>query len=80
MDGCLDITSLTDRDLRHCRTRALVARLFAGRPRHPSNSGVWEFVARAWEELASLKEDDARLDARAARLAAELGPWRAARS
>jgi hypothetical protein len=50
-----DIADRIDRDIRHCRTRAFAARLFASHPLHHSNAPAWERVARAWEELASLR-------------------------
>ena len=50
-----DIADRLDRDIRHCRTRAFAARLFARRPIHHSNAAAWEQVARAWEDLALLR-------------------------
>lgn len=51
-----DIANKKDRDLRRCRTRAFAAHLFARYPLHPSNAEAWAYVARAWEDLAILKE------------------------
>jgi hypothetical protein len=39
-----------------CRTHAFVATLFAVHPRHRSNAQTWAYVARAWSDLAELKE------------------------
>jgi hypothetical protein len=61
-----------DRELRHCKTRAFGARLFARYPLHASNAAVWEDVARAWDDLAALKQHIAETDARSARTAARL--------
>lgn len=44
------------RDIRYCRTHALIADLFAKRPSHCSNAEIWTYVAEAWAELAALKE------------------------
>ena len=44
------------RDPRYCRTHALIADMFAQQPSHPSNAGIWAYVAEAWAELAELKE------------------------
>ena len=62
-----NIAGEINRELRHCRTRAFGARLFAEFPVHPPNSEVWGDIARAWDELAELKEQIARTNARAAR-------------
>ena len=51
-----DIADKVERDVRRCKTHALVACLFAIRPVHQSNSDVWENVASSWDDLASLKE------------------------
>ena len=62
-----DIADKAHRDLRHCRTRAFVARLFAARPVHPTNGLVWAYIADSWEQLASIKEDELRTRARSAK-------------
>jgi hypothetical protein len=44
-------------DPRYCRTHAMVAQLFADCPRHSSNADAWSYVAKAWADLAALKEN-----------------------
>jgi hypothetical protein len=58
-----DMTDKVDRDLRRCRTRAFVARLFAAQPVHPSNGAVWDYIADSWEHLAVIKENEMRAHA-----------------
>ena len=77
--GSFDITSDIDRDVRHCKTRAFAARLFAGHPLHHANSDIWEDVARAWDELARMKERQARAAAQIARASAYVAPQLPAR-
>lgn len=69
--GQSDIAGAMNRELRHYKTRAFGARLFAEFPLHPSNSEIWQDVARAWDDLAELKEQMAKTNARAARTIAE---------
>ena len=72
--GRSDIAGELNRELRHYKTRAFGARLFAEYPLHPSNAEIWQDVARAWDELAELKQKMAKTDALAAKATAELGP------
>ena len=44
------------RDTRFCRTHALIADLFAKSSAHPAGAAAWGFNARAWAELAEIKE------------------------
>ena len=67
-----NIHSKADRDIRHCRTSAFGARLFAAHPRHELGAPLWENVAAAWEELAKLKELAAQNDAKLVKARAEL--------
>jgi hypothetical protein len=67
--GQSDIAGAMNRELRHYKTRAFGARLFAEFPLHPSNSEIWQDVA--WDDLAKLKEQMAKTKARAARMIAE---------
>ena len=73
--ACFDIRNKIDRDLRHCRTRAFGAHLFARYPLHQSNAMAWEQVASAWDDLAKLKqrmlEDESRYAAWRANLTKE---------
>jgi hypothetical protein len=43
-------------DPRYCRTHAHVANLFAQAAKSESLSGVWSYIAKAWTDLAEIKE------------------------
>jgi hypothetical protein len=43
-------------DPRYCRTHAKVAQLFAANPSSGFNAAAWSYVAKAWNDLADLKE------------------------
>lgn len=47
-------------DPRFCRTHANVAQLFAETLSSESSAAAWTYVAKAWNELADLKEMIAR--------------------
>ena len=77
--AAFDIKNEIDLGVRHCKTRAFAARLFVGHPLHQANSEIWEDVARAWDDLARMKQRQAQSDDQLARAAAyvkaQLGAW-----
>jgi len=54
--GEFDFSNPAHLKARVYRTHAFSAELFAGTSARPANAETWAYIARAWTELAGIKE------------------------